>query len=47
MEALHSGEGNGHPHRSSTPAVHIDTREVAEGSPSEMVHIPTTVPFEH
>jgi hypothetical protein len=28
-------------------AVHTDTREVAEQSPSEMVHIPATVPFEH
>ena len=47
MEALHIGEGNGHPHRSSTPKIHTDTREVAELSPSEMVHIPAIVPFEH
>ena len=25
MEALHFGEGNDHPHRPSTPAVHIET----------------------
>lgn len=30
MEALHFGEGNGHPHKPSTLAVHIDTREVVE-----------------
>jgi hypothetical protein len=30
MEALHFGKGNGHPHRTLTPAVHTDTREVAE-----------------
>jgi hypothetical protein len=30
MEALNFGKGNGHPHRPSTPAVHTDTREVAE-----------------
>ena len=28
MEALHFGEGNGHPHRPLTLAVHTDTREV-------------------
>ena len=30
MEALHFGEGNNHPHRPPAPAVHTDTREVAE-----------------
>jgi len=47
MEALHFGEGNGHPHRPSSPVVHINPREIAELSPSEVVHIPTTVPFEY
>ena len=47
MEALHFGEGNDHPHRPLTPAVHTDTREVTERSPSEVVHISTTVSFEH
>ena len=28
MEALHFGEGNDHPHRSLTPTVHTDTREL-------------------
>lgn len=46
MGALHFGEGNGHPHIPPTPAVHTDAREVAESSPSELVHIPATVPFE-
>ena len=30
MEELHFGEGNSHPHRPPTPAVHIDPREIAE-----------------
>jgi hypothetical protein len=47
MEALHFREGNNHLHRPSTPAVHTDTREVAERSPSEVVHIYATVSFEH
>lgn len=47
MEALHYREGNDHPHRPLTHAVHIDTRAVAERSPLEMVHIPTTIPSEH
>jgi hypothetical protein len=47
MEALHFGEGNDHPHRPPTPAVHTDTREVAERSPLEVVHISATVSFEH
>ena len=47
MEALHFGEGNGHPDRPSTPIVHTDTREVAKQLPSEVVHISTTVSFEH
>ena len=47
MESLHSREGNGHPHRPLTLAVHIDIREVAEWLPSEMVHLLTTVPSEH
>ena len=47
MEALHSGEGNSHPHRPPTPAVHTDTREVAERFPSEVVHISATISFEH
>jgi hypothetical protein len=33
MEALNFGKGNGHPHRPPTPAVHTDTREVAEQYP--------------
>jgi hypothetical protein len=47
MEALHFGKGNGHPHRPLTPAFHTDTTEVAKRSPSEVFHIPATVPFEH
>jgi len=47
MEALHSGEGNDHPHRPLTPVVHIDPREIVESSPSEVVHILATVPFEY
>ena len=47
MEALHFGEGNGHPHRPLTPIFHIDAREVVERSPSEVVHISATVSFEH
>ena len=47
MEALHSGEGNDHPHRPPTYTIHTDTREVAERSPLEMVHLSATVPFEH
>ena len=47
MEALHFEEGNNHPHRPPAPAVHTDTREVAERSPSEVVHISATVTFEH
>ena len=47
MEALHFWEGDNHPHRPSTPAVHIDIREVAEQLPSEVVHISATVSFEH
>jgi len=30
MEALHFGEGNGHPHKPPTPPVHTDAREVAK-----------------
>jgi len=30
MEALHFGEGNGHPHRPPTPTIHTDARKVAE-----------------
>ena len=47
MEALHFGEGDNHPHRPPTPIVHTDTREVAELLPLEVVHIPTTISFEH
>jgi hypothetical protein len=47
MEALHFVEGNDHSHRPPTPAVHIDTREVVERSPLEVVHISETVSFEH
>ena len=47
MEALHFGEGNDHPHKPPTPVVHADTREIIEQSPSEVVHIYTTVSFEH
>ena len=47
MEALHFGEGNDHPHRPPNPAVHIYIREVIERSPSEVVHISTTISFEH
>ena len=43
MEALNFGEGNDHPHRPSTPAVHIDIREVTERSPSEVVTCPNFV----
>jgi hypothetical protein len=47
MEALNFGKGNGHPHRPPTPVVNTDTREIAERSPLEEVHIPATVSFEH
>ncbi len=47
MEALHFGEGNVHSHRPLDLVVHTDAREVAELSPSEVVHIPATVPFEY
>ena len=47
MEELHFGEGNDHPHRPPTPVVHADTREVTELSPSEVVHISTTVSFQN
>jgi hypothetical protein len=47
MEALHFGKGNSHPHRPLNLAVHADTREVAERSPSEVVHIPAIVSFEN
>jgi hypothetical protein len=47
MEALHFGKGNNHPHRPPTLIVHTDIREVAEQFPSEVVHIPATVSFEH
>ena len=47
MEALHFGEGNNHPHRPLTPAVHTDKREVTEESPPEVVHISTTISFEY
>jgi hypothetical protein len=47
MEELHFGKGNDHPHRPPTLAVHTDTMEVAERSPSKVVHIPKKVSFEH
>ena len=47
MEALHFAEGNDHPHRPSTPAVHTYTREVIEQFPSGVIHISTTVSFEY
>ena len=47
MEALHFGEGNDHPHIPLTPTVHIDTREVVERSPLEVVHISATFSFKH
>jgi len=47
MEALHYGRGKNHPHRPLTPAVHTDTREVVERSPSKMTYMLATVPFEH
>lgn len=47
MEALHSWEGNNHPHKPLARVVHTDTREVGERFPLEMVHVPTTIPFEH
>ena len=47
MEALHFGEGDNHPHKTLTPAVHIDTREVVERSPSKVVHISAKISFEH
>jgi len=30
METLFSGEGDGHPHISSTPTIYTDPREVAK-----------------
>lgn len=45
MESLNYGEGNDHPHISPSSTAHIDTREVAERSPFEMVHLSATVPF--
>ena len=47
MEELNFGEGNHHPHKPPAPAFPTDTREVAERSPSEVVHISTTISFEH
>ena len=47
MEALHFGERNGHPYKPLTPEVHTDTREVAEQSPSEVVHISATISYKH
>ena len=47
MEALHFGEGNNHPHRPLAPVVHTDIREVAELSPTEVVHLSAIVSFEH
>jgi hypothetical protein len=47
MEALHFGEGKYHPRRKMTPAVHTDTWEVVERSPSEVVHISAKISFEH
>ena len=47
MEALHFGEENDYPHRPPTPTVHADTRQVTKRLPSEVVHISTTVSFEH
>ena len=47
MEALHFCEGDNHPHRPLTRAVHTDTREVAERLPLEVVHISATISFEH
>jgi hypothetical protein len=47
VEALHFGEGNDHPRKPLTPAVHTDIKEVVERSPSEVVHITATVSFEH
>ena len=47
MKELHFGEGNDYPHRPPTPAVHVDTRKLTERSPLEVVHISTTVSFEH
>ena len=45
MEALHFGEGNGHPHRPTTLIVDTNTREVAEQSPLEVFHISATISF--
>ena len=47
MEALHFGEGDNHPHIPLTLAVHTDTREVLERSPSEVVHISAKISFEN
>jgi len=47
MEALNYGVGNSHPHRPPTSTVHIDTREVVEQSPSEVVHLSAIFPFEN
>ena len=47
MEALHSREGNDHPHKQPNSTVNINTREVVEGSASEMVQLLAAVPFKH
>ena len=47
METLHYEEENDHQHRPLTLVVHTNTREVAELSPSEVVHIYATLSFEH
>ena len=47
MEELHFGEGDNHPHRLLTPAVHTDIGEIPERLPSEVGHIFATISFEH
>jgi hypothetical protein len=47
MEILHSRKGDSHPHSSQASIVCIDTREVAKQMPSEVVHIPSTIPSRH
>jgi len=47
MKTLHFEEGNDDQHKPPTLVVHTNTREDAKPSPSEMVEISATVPFEH
>jgi hypothetical protein len=47
MRTLHSRKGDNHPHLSQASAVHTDTGEIAERSPSKVVHLPAGVPSQH